>query len=94
MSWNLNLQNVDDASLEAVAAENYADFKSRYTDSSGAVEAMDEQVIAAVAAARSLVAGVGGGPVTVTLSGHANPNHQNREGYAPESIHVSVATAR
>lgn len=33
---------------------------------------------------------VGAGPFQVVMGGHANPNHESRPGYSPDSIHISI----
>ncbi len=66
---------------------------------------MDEQFDAALEAARVLLlrAAVGGdvpapgampnGNVNVTLSGHANPGHKPRQGWANDMVHMTVTSA-
>lgn len=57
--------------------------------------AASEQITAAVAAAKALVASgaVGSGTFNVTLSGHANPDHKPVKGWANDCVTVSVACA-
>lgn len=52
-----------------------------------------EQISSAIEAARTLIKSghIGAeGPFDVTLYGHANPDHKDAEGYAKESITVTV----
>lgn len=55
--------------------------------------AQDEQYYRAMRAAEHLIEAVGrpDQKVAVTLSGHANPNHGEREGYSLEYVTVSVS---
>jgi len=94
MSWNVYLTDVDPAKLGGLAHDAYEEFKSRYTDAAEAVSAMDEQFDAALAAASSGLCNiVGDGNINVTLSGHANPGHRPRAGYANDLVTVSVSSA-
>lgn len=92
MSWKVTLADIDPAKLGGLAHDAYADFKARYSDVDEVSPAMDEQFDAALAAASSGMARVvGAGNINVTLSGHANPGHKPREGWANDyvSVHVS-----
>jgi hypothetical protein len=51
----------------------------------------DDQVGAAVEAAKLLVMSVGG-PYHITLSGHGNPLHQNGIGVTNEAVTVTVSS--
>lgn len=59
------------------------------------VTEVKEQLEAACAALDELIASgaVGAGPWTANLSGHANPGHERREGFAAESINVTLVDA-
>jgi len=92
MSWNVHLTDIDPAQLGKLAHDAYENFKRGYVDADEAYAAMDEQFDAALAAASSGMARVvGEGNINVTLSGHANPGHKPREGWANDyvSVHVS-----
>jgi hypothetical protein len=81
--------------LRGAAGKEYDDFKTRYSDEDAVFPAMDEQFDAAMEATRALVkhAVVGAGNVNVTLSGHANPGHRPRKGWANDQVTVSVSSA-
>jgi len=94
MSWNVNLNDVEPLvhEIEPAATIAYRQFKAGYGDDAEVFAAMDEQFDAALLAMRCLLAGaVGAGNVNITLSGHANPGHQPRQGWANDyvSVHVS-----
>ncbi len=93
MSWSIYLTDIDPATLEEAAAKEYTDFTGRYHDMDEVFPAMEEQFKTAVDAARSLLPTVGEGNVNVTLSGHANPGHRPRAGYANDLVTVSVSSA-
>lgn len=59
------------------------------------VAPMDEQFEAALNVARVLLLRkvVGDGNVNVTLSGHANPSHRPRRGWANDAVTVTVTSA-
>jgi hypothetical protein len=54
---------------------------------------MDQQVKSAHAAAKAIIDSgcVGSGPYYVGISGHANPEHKPREGWANDSVYVSIS---
>ncbi len=92
MSWNVTLNDIDPELLGKLAHDAYADVKQRHADDTEVLPAMDEQFDAALAAASSgMTRVVGKGKVNVILSGHANPRHEPREGWANDyvSVHVS-----
>lgn len=94
MSWNVNLTDIDPADLGKLAHDAYAEFKARYSDEDAVFPAMDEQFDAALAAASSgMTRVVGDGNINVTLSGHANPGHRPRQGFANDLVTVSVTSA-
>lgn len=84
MSWSASTK-------DAVNKASIAVDKPQLSD---AVEVEQEaQFQAAVAAAKLLAVSVGrlGDEVMVTMSGHANPGHAPRVGWADEVITVSVS---
>jgi len=92
MSWNVTLNDIDPAQLGKLAHDAYEDLRQRHADDAEVLPAMNEQFDAALAAASSgMTRVVGKGKVNVTLSGHANPRHEPREGWANDyvSVHVS-----
>ncbi len=95
MSWSVQLADVDPMTVEEATRERYAAFKANYSDHAEVYQAMDEQFEAALNAARVLLVRgtVGGGNVNVTLSGHANPGHKPRQGWANDTVTVSVSSA-
>ena len=95
MSWNVYLTNVDPEAVEKAARDGYATFKAGYHDDGSVFGAMDEQFEAALNMARIawLRKVVGDGNINVTLSGHANPGHKPRQGWANDLVTVSVSSA-
>jgi hypothetical protein len=95
MSWSVQLTDVDPVVVEEAARERYAAFKASYSDHAEVYQAMDEQFEAALNAARILLVRgtVGGGHVNVSLSGHANPGHKPRQGWANDYVMATVSSA-
>lgn len=97
MSWNVVLTNInpDPDEMEQAARDKYGQYKANYHDVGEVESAMDEQFEAALNMVRiALLRGVvGEGNINVTLSGHANPGHQPREGWVNDSVNVSVVAA-
>ena len=92
MSWSLYTVPVPQAGKETI------DAVLDHAKGAGVVFDTDEtrdQVAAAASALDTLIqsGAVGTGPYFADLSGHANPDHEPRTGYAPESIHVSLRQA-
>lgn len=104
MTWSLHLGavalNEPARSIPKAAERTLAELRARgpaYASQYDAEETraeVAEQIEAAVKAATALTNGLGEGvkAVIVNLYGHANPAHQPREGWAPESVTVSVTT--
>lgn len=87
MSWNLNTEGAIPLSEADVAIDELG--------ITGASPEVEEQISAAKAAAKSLLASgaVGNGEdvrVSVGINGHANPDHAYSEGMAQDTISVSV----
>lgn len=100
MSWNIALTDIDPGDIEDAAIEAYQRFKANYSDAAEVFPAMDEQFDVAVEMARVALLGtadrkpvVGDGNVNVTLSGHANPGHKPRQGWANDYVSVHVSSA-
>lgn len=79
MSWSITAPSQTAATIEEAAREQFA--------------AMDGQFEAALHAAQSVLASgaVGSTPVIVALSGHANPGHVKREGWANDTVTISIS---
>ena len=98
MSWSLHLGTVRPADQISEAAQNaLAELRAKGPSYAAQFDAEEtraevaEQVEAAVEAALDLLPGLGNPEaVTVNLYGHANPGHQPREGWAPESVTAGV----
>ena len=90
MSWSFNALIEDKASAHEVLetqAETY--FSQLNADS---VQEMAEQAAKAVAAADDLLDVIGTeGPWNVSLSGHANPEHGRRGGWANDAVSISIS---
>jgi hypothetical protein len=95
MSWTVPCPSSTAESIEAAARSAYA----RYTGPAGFAgddaerAAMDEQFEAALSAAHGILASgaVGTAACSVTMSGHANPNHEKRPGWSNDAIVVSIS---
>jgi hypothetical protein len=94
MSWNVSLTDIAPSEVEAAAAKSYRDFKATYSDDAKALLAMDEQFEAALNVVRFLMPRdvVGEGNINVSLSGHANPDHKPRAGWANDYVMVNVSS--
>lgn len=82
MSWSTNATGTkDDISYTAPTFATGVEFETR------------DQYEAAQLAAQLLAKAVGrpGDEVSVTLGGHANPDHAPRQGWANETVTVSVS---
>ena len=94
MSWNFGVTNTQidelDAALNAVAEVEINNIMSGRAGAEAMLQ-MEAATYAAVEIAKS--GGVGRGPVTVRLSGHANPGHAKPEGWAQDFIQVVVEQA-
>lgn len=92
MSWNVTRTSIDPLAVEDELRRDYADFKARYNAAVEEIQAMDEQFEAVLNAVRIILQRkvVGDALVNVTLSGHANPGHRPRQGWANDAIHISV----
>lgn len=94
MSWNVYTTSQTAATIEDTAREAFAAHQSAIDDDEQrSVNA--EQFEAGLHAAQSILASgaVGDGPAHVTLSGHANQGHRPRDGWANDTITVSVSQA-
>jgi len=96
MSWSLQAgpAPVEEiaAAIDAVAEEKNT--KAQQND--GTEEEVTAQIDAAKDAVQRIIdlGAVGNGhEVRVVLSGHANPGHEPREGYATDTVTVSVTQA-
>lgn len=92
MSWNVTLTSLNPEDLEQAARKSYTAYKANYHDDGSVFGAMDEQFDAALGAAKALLPTVGEGLVNVILSGHANPGHRPRQGWANDTVHVTVTS--
>lgn len=98
MSWSLSLTDVDRTDVRDVATKAYQDYRTRVepTAEPDTLAAMDEQFDAALEAIEALLGkGAVGteGLLHLTLSGHANPGHTPRPGWANDTVMVSVSRA-
>ncbi|HEV8653286.1 MAG TPA: hypothetical protein VG276_28805 [Actinomycetes bacterium] len=100
MSWSLHVGTVRPATITAIeqaAGAALAELRAKGPSYAGQFDAPEtaqevaEQVQAATSAAGQLLSGLGVvEEVTVNLSGHANPGHQPRPGWAPDQVTVTV----
>lgn len=90
MSWSAAASKIRKDQITAIEA-------TPQTAPEGCEEAFAEQLAAAIECAEHLAAAVGGDDalVNVSMGGHANPDHASDfEGWADETVHVSVSVAR
>jgi hypothetical protein len=96
MSWTLNATVagtddvlVGDAIDKAVAAleVQYAESDYTLTDESKAQIAAGKEAAIAIVKSGAVGQGV---PLSISLSGHSNPNHAPVAGYANDSIQVAI----
>ena len=95
MSWTVPCPSQTAESIEVSARSGY----ERYNGPGGFAgddaerAAIDEQFDAALTAAQGILASgaVGHTACSVTLSGHANPGHEKRPGWANDTIVVSIS---
>jgi hypothetical protein len=100
MSWSLHLGTVRPPTITAIEQAvdaKLAELRAKGPSYAGQFDAPEtaqqvaEQIQAATSAAGQLLSGLGlAEAVTVNLYGHANPGHQPREGWAPESVTAGV----
>lgn len=89
MSWSVGA-TADN--LESDAREKFNAFLNNYNANEGEIEATKEQFEAALSAAKSIVdSGAVGSAKYVNLSGHANPGHTPRDGYANDILTISIS---
>lgn len=90
MSWGISIPETTQAEVAEHLRKAVDDYKAGLTDSLS-TEA-EGQIEAAAKAFADVVAtgALGGGPVTGSLSGHANPGHKPKPGWAGDAISVSV----
>lgn len=95
MSWQVSVTQIKREDAEEKLEE--AGKAYWHTVNPNALEEAQEQFEAAVTAALSLLDVVQTGDadraVNITLSGHANVEHGEQEGYANETVTVTVAAA-
>lgn len=92
MSWSVQTTSQTAATIERGAREQYNAQQLVTAATEDERAATDEQFEAALHAAQSILASgaVGDTPVSVTMSGHANPGHHKREGWANDQITISI----
>lgn len=85
MSWGTGVHTIDKDQIGSLEAGANSD--------PDAQASQDEQFAAALQAAQDLAAAVGRphDQVSVSLTGHANPGHAPRSGWADEFIQVNIS---
>jgi hypothetical protein len=93
MSWSVQTTSQTAATIEAAARQLFATQQSTVSGTEEERAATAEQFEAALAAAQAILASgaVGDTPVLVNLSGHANPGHTKRPGWANDTVTISIA---
>jgi len=96
MSWNFSVNGVTNETVDAAlnaAAEGELNNIIQQRDGGAEMMAQAEQAIyAAVAIIESGC--LGDGPFLVYLSGHANPSHQPRDGWANDGLTITITAQR
>lgn len=96
MSWNFAVTNVTPSESRSALIEASDRFFSAYNASPEEMEASKLQAYAAIEAADILAEQVqpdAEGKINITLSGHANPGAKKREGWANDTVTISVTQA-
>ena len=95
MSWVVFLRDVEPDEILVLSREKYERFKETTPVDEDVIEAMDEQFDAARSAVFAILEtnSVGEGRVNVTMSGHTNPDHLPRKGWAPDHVNMQVTKA-
>lgn len=95
MSWNFSVNGVTkenaDAALNA-AAEGQIDNIMRGDSGEEMMAQAEQSTYAAVAIIESGC--LGDGPFLVSLSGHANPGHEPRDGWVNDVVSISISAQR
>ena len=93
MSWSITAPSQTAATIEANARELFGTQQLTVSGTEEERAATAEQFEAALAAAQSVLAAgaVGDTPVIVALSGHANPGHTKRDGWANDTLTISIS---
>lgn len=91
MSWNVSLPATPAAEFDAAVDALELPVREHMTPDAYGPEAQ-AQFAAAKAAAKAIAASgaLGRGPFGCQLNGHANPDHAPREGWANDTMNVSV----
>ena len=95
MSWSFGVTQVDKNTVDEAlnsAAETHVVNAMRGDSGPEMSEQMEQAVYAVVAIVTSGV--LGEGPFSVSLSGHANPGHKPREGWADDAISINLMALR
>lgn len=96
MSWSLSVPATSvedfDSAIEDVRAAYDASVVSQFQDDQ--VEPTREQITEAIAAVSGIVdSGAVGKQVTVSMYGHANAGHEPADGWANETVTITVSFA-
>jgi hypothetical protein len=93
MSWSVQTTSQTAATIEAAARQLFNVQQSTVSGTEEERAATSEQFEAALSAAQAVLASgaVGESPVMVNLSGHANPGHVHRSGWANDTVTISIA---
>lgn len=96
MSWSIStvLEGEDADVLSTNAIDELSAIDRTNIGNSDCIKERDEQIEAAIYVTSQLLAAGGfnnAKEVSVSISGHANPEHNTRSGWSNESITVTVA---
>lgn len=96
MSYSFSVTNVKTEDVESALTTAFDSYQKNLASGDYELDAAaKEQGTAAIAVAKSLVDSgtVGGSVFNVTVSGHANPDHKPRSGWANDALTVAVSSA-
>lgn len=91
MSWSFDFEAQNAEAIMGAGNAAMKDYFERLNDVPEAIEVMREQAVEAIGAAALVARVVGKRGLKISLSGHGNPNHEPRLGWADEIITVRVS---
>lgn len=96
MSWSLSGSSTTKDDLRSSIDADAIETQLGYAEQNGVSDEQTAQIDAALEAASTLAkaCGLDADSVVIACSGHANPGHGPKEGWADEMISVSVRVTR
>ena len=91
MSWSISINEVHQHDVGQLLREEIERYFNAGFGGDHAVAESREQAVAAADAAKVAAVKIGHKHVNVTISGHANPNHEQAEGYSDEFVSIAIS---